>query len=95
MTFQSMNSLTDDQLEQCLKHIFAKFCTPTVVVDGQEDFLIPPSEAYFSAQGLDKWALDTNGEVFTAEMKEEMLESLDTTEDGNLTCVMSTIFMTK
>jgi hypothetical protein len=84
----------NDQLERCLKHIFAKFCIPSVAVDGPEDFLIPPSEAYFSAQGLDKWALETNGEIFTAEMKEEILESLDTTEDGNLTCVLCR-FMTK
>jgi len=90
-----MNSLIDDQLERCLKHVFAKFCTPSVEVDGPEDFLIPPSGAYLSAQGLDKWALHTNGELFTAEMKEEMLESLDTTEDGNLTCVIVCYFMTK
>jgi hypothetical protein len=78
------------QLERCLKHIFAKYCTPCVMVntDGPEDFLTPPAEAYFSPQGLDKWALDTNGEVFTAEMKEEIQESLNTTEDGNLTSVM-------
>ena len=79
-----------DQIERCLKHIFAKYCTPSVVVnrDGPEDFLTPPSEAYFSPEGLDKWVLDTNvGEILTVEKKEELKESLDTTEEGNLTCV--------
>jgi hypothetical protein len=35
----------------------------------------------------DAWALDTNGEIFTAEMKDKLAGSLDTTKDGNLTCV--------
>lgn len=85
-----------DQLESCLKHIFAKYCTPLVVA-GKDmgDLLVPHSEAYLSPQGLDKWALDTNGEVFTADMKEEIKESLDTTEDGNLTYVKIILLKTR
>ena len=38
-----------------------------------------------TAQGLDAWATDTNGSLFSDETKEEMLEFLDVTDLGDLT----------
>jgi len=35
--------------------------------------------------GLDRWAIDTNGEPFSEESKQEMVDFLDMDEDGNLT----------
>ncbi|KAF8969995.1 hypothetical protein BDZ97DRAFT_1793854 [Flammula alnicola] len=75
-----------DQLEACLKHIFAKYCTPSVERTSDESILLtPPSNAYLSDDGLQKWALETNGEPFSDETREEVVESFDVTDDGNLT----------
>jgi hypothetical protein len=38
-------------------------------------------------EGLDEWAKDTNGAPFSQETKDELIEFLDVTDDGCLTCV--------
>ncbi|OSC99029.1 hypothetical protein PYCCODRAFT_1438639 [Trametes coccinea BRFM310] len=75
-------------LEQCLKHIFAKYCTPkapAAAAAGQGGLLEPPEGAYLTSEGLDAWARDTNGAPFDEATKEEILEFMDVTEDGGLT----------
>ncbi|KAF9821370.1 hypothetical protein IEO21_00616 [Rhodonia placenta] len=75
-----------DQLESCLKHIFAKYCTPRPAPPQKGvGLLMPPEGAYLSPEGLDTWASDTNGAPFDDETKEELMEFLDVTEDGSLT----------
>ncbi|KAJ2913724.1 hypothetical protein MD484_g6685, partial [Candolleomyces efflorescens] len=83
-----------EKFEVCLKHIFAKYCTPsslpTKASAGQESasggqLLVPPSSAYLSMEGLDEWAKDTNGAPFSQETKDELIEFLDVTDDGCLT----------
>lgn len=77
------------QLELCLKHIFAKYCTPKLSVEKQRgELLEPPTNAWLSQEGLDAWARDTNGAPFDEATKEELLEFMDVTEDGNLTSVV-------
>lgn len=49
---------------------------------------MPPDNAYFTPDALDRWATDTNGSPLPPEAKEE-LSYLDGTEDGNLTCAAS------
>ncbi|KAI0748252.1 hypothetical protein C8Q80DRAFT_1170893 [Daedaleopsis nitida] len=74
------------QLESCLKHIFAKYCTPKPSPTERNDaFLEPPEGAYLSPEGLDAWARDTNGTPFDDATKEELLMFMDVTEDGGLT----------
>ncbi|KAG8728355.1 hypothetical protein FRC12_021815 [Ceratobasidium sp. 428] len=41
--------------------------------------------AYLDEAGLDAWARDTNGAEFPAETKEEMRDTLDVTDQGDLT----------
>ncbi|KAF7322907.1 hypothetical protein HMN09_00070200 [Mycena chlorophos] len=78
-----------DQLEKILKHIFAKYCVPPPSAPtSPSGLLVPPDGAYLSQEGLDKWATDTNGHPFTEETKEELVEFLDITESGQLTCVL-------
>lgn len=72
-------------------HIFAKYCTPAATpapdANGADSqLLVPPENAYFKPEGLDRWAIDTNGSPLPDEAKEE-LEMLDGTEEGYLTCV--------
>ncbi|KZT26291.1 hypothetical protein NEOLEDRAFT_1155799 [Neolentinus lepideus HHB14362 ss-1] len=78
-----------EQLETCLKHIFAKYCTPPpadVASAGKCLILMtPPEGAYLSETGLDAWAKDTNGAPFSEETKEELRQFLDVTDDGDLT----------
>jgi len=75
-----------EQLECCLKHIFAKYCTPTSITSpAPGKILTPPDGAYLTQEGLDAWARDTNGAPFSAETKEELVEFLDVTADGGLT----------
>lgn len=77
-----------EQLEACLKHIFAKYCTPRPIASATgagPALLSPPEGAFLSPEGLDSWARDTNGEPFTEETKEELLEFMDVTDDGALT----------
>jgi len=76
-----------EQLEHCLKHIFAKYCTPQTISPGPGDtrVLTPPDGAYLTPEGLDAWARDTNGSEFTQETKDELVEFLDVTADGGLT----------
>lgn len=50
--------------------------------------LTPPGGAYLTQQGLDAWARDTNGAPFSQETKDELVEFLDVTDDGGLTCVV-------
>lgn len=77
------------ELEACLQHVFAKYCTPrpsgAQAVNGGTELLVPPPHAYLSAEGLDTWARDTNGAPFTQETKDELVEFLDVTEEGGLT----------
>jgi len=77
------------QLESCLKHIFAKYCTPPPSTpspaEKRLELLTPPEGAYLSPEGLDTWARDTNGAPFDDATKEELMEFLDVTEDGCLT----------
>ena len=78
------------QLESCLKHIFAKYCTPKVSpTQGNGELLEPPEGAYLSPEGLDAWARDTNGTPFDDATKEEILEFMDVTDDGGLTSVFA------
>ncbi|KAF9453218.1 hypothetical protein P691DRAFT_79227 [Macrolepiota fuliginosa MF-IS2] len=83
-----------DQLEICLKHIFAKYCTPPPTEMqspsgndglGRTILLSPPPNAYLSPEGLDAWAQDTNGAPFSQETKDELVEFLDVTDEGGLT----------
>lgn len=81
------------QFEQCLLHIFAKYCTPPPPIEspsntnGQVTLLKPPPGAYLTPAGLDKWAIDTNGHPFSDETKAELQEFMDVTDEGDLTCV--------
>ena len=76
------------QLERCLKHIFAKYCDPPVEHDSDTNVLLsPPPNAYLTEKALEKWALDTNGEPFSQEMKEQVMDFFDLNDDGNLTYV--------
>lgn len=70
-----------------MKHIFSKYCYPPVQRPSEKSFvfLTPSTDAYLTAEGLDKWAYETNGIPFTKETKEELMESFDVTDDGNLT----------
>jgi len=74
------------QLERCLKHIFAKYCDPPVEHTANV-LLSPPPNAYLTEKALEKWAMDTNGEPFSPEMKEEVMDFFDLNDDGNLTYV--------
>ncbi|KAG2158348.1 uncharacterized protein EDB93DRAFT_1077302 [Suillus bovinus] len=77
-----------DKLERCLRHIFAKYCTPCPARPKKYDFtvlLTPPDDAILDVAGLDAWAQDTNGAPFSEETKEELREFLDVTEEGELT----------
>lgn len=79
------------QLELCLKHIFAKYCVPSPPKPPTEDkriaLLTPPEGASLTSEGLDAYARDTNGAPFSDETKEELIDFLDCTDDGGLTCV--------
>ncbi|EKM82753.1 hypothetical protein AGABI1DRAFT_111333 [Agaricus bisporus var. burnettii JB137-S8] len=87
--------IISDELEACLKHIFAKYCSPPHPLahapDGSADgsgrmvLLTPASNAFLSPEGLDAWARDTNGAPFSQETKDELVEFLDVTDDGGLT----------
>ena len=70
------------QLESCLKHIFAKYCTPKASAQKHGELLEPPEGAYLSPEGLDSWARDTNGAPFDDATKEELLEFMDVTDNG-------------
>ncbi|KAH6918669.1 hypothetical protein BKA70DRAFT_24327 [Coprinopsis sp. MPI-PUGE-AT-0042] len=74
-----------DELEACLGHIFAKYCTPRSAKSSDETLLSPPPDAYLSGEGLDEWARDTNGAPFPQDTKEELVDFLDCTDDGCLT----------
>ena len=60
-----------------------------------ESFVIltPSTDAYLTAEGLDKWAYETNGTTFTKETKDELIEFLEVTDDGNLTYGKTTPFL--
>ncbi|KAI0318642.1 hypothetical protein OF83DRAFT_926047 [Amylostereum chailletii] len=74
------------ELEACLKHIFAKYCTPTSEgkADSDSGFLQPPVDACLDSAGLDTWARATNGAPLSDEEKDDLL-MLDVTEEGMLT----------
>ncbi|KAL0071510.1 hypothetical protein AAF712_001367 [Marasmius tenuissimus] len=69
-----------ESFENCLKRIFAKYCTPS-----PSNALELSENAYLSPEGLDRWATDTNGEAFSQETKDELLEFMDVNEEGHLT----------
>lgn len=46
-----------------------------------------PKGAIMDEAALDQWAKDTNGEPFSKETKEELLEYIDMTDAGDLTYV--------
>lgn len=77
-----------DEFERCLKHVFAKYCTP-LPPDGPSGkrsiFSSPPDGAYLSSEGLDAWATDTNGTPFSEDTKKELMEFMDVTDTGCLT----------
>lgn len=83
------------QLEACLKHVFAKYCTPRPSPpapssgegssSAESALLTPPPNAFFTAEALDEWARDTNGAPFSQETKDELIEFLDVTDEGCLT----------
>ncbi|KIK08711.1 hypothetical protein K443DRAFT_672239 [Laccaria amethystina LaAM-08-1] len=73
------------QLETCLKHIFAQYCSPSTSRSDRKTLLQPPPNASLSPEGLDAWAKDTNGAPFSQETKDELVEFLDVAEDGSLT----------
>ncbi|THU86413.1 hypothetical protein K435DRAFT_365285 [Dendrothele bispora CBS 962.96] len=68
-----------DELEKCLRVIFAKYCTPKSTDGSLAD------NAHLTTEGLDAWAKDTNGSPFSQETKDEILEFMDVTDDGHLT----------
>ena len=78
-------SRTFFQLETCLKHIFAKYCSPSASRLDKKTLLQPPHNGSLSPEGLDAWAKDTNGAPFSQETKDELVEFLDVAEDGSLT----------
>ncbi|THG95256.1 hypothetical protein EW145_g7992 [Phellinidium pouzarii] len=83
-----------EKFERCLKHIFAKYCTPKPSASpappsgyghgASMPLLMPPVGAHLTPGALDQWATDTNGSPLPKEAKEE-LELLDVTDEGNLT----------
>ncbi|QRV86079.1 EF-hand 1, calcium-binding site protein [Ceratobasidium sp. AG-Ba] len=69
-----------------LAQIFSKYCTPRPPVNTSSTRLGAfVEDAYMDEIGLDAWARDTNGAPFPAETKEEMRDTLDVTERGDLT----------
>ncbi|KAG9121343.1 hypothetical protein FRC07_002728 [Ceratobasidium sp. 392] len=69
-----------------LAQIFSKYCTPRPSPYTTSTRLSTLVEsAYLDEDGLDAWARDTNGAEFPAETKEEMKDTLDVTEQGDLT----------
>ncbi|KAG9028767.1 hypothetical protein FRB95_006094 [Tulasnella sp. JGI-2019a] len=75
-----------EKLEACLGHIFSKYLEPPFTSQHAENgLLVPEQGAYLTSTGLDRYAIDTNGQPFTAETKAELQEFLDIDEDGHLT----------
>jgi len=72
------------KFEQCLSHIFAKYCTPSPT-ESAMGLRSTPKGAIMDEAALDQWAKDTNGEPFSKETKEELLEYIDMTDAGDLT----------
>ncbi|KAF8610105.1 hypothetical protein BDV93DRAFT_6713 [Ceratobasidium sp. AG-I] len=69
-----------------LAQIFSKYCTPRPPPLTSSTRLHTSVEnAYLDERGLDAWARDTNGAEFPDETKEEMRDTLDVTEKGDLT----------
>jgi hypothetical protein len=56
--------------------------------DSANVLLSPPPNAYLTDEAIEKWALETNGEPFSQETKEEVKEFFDLNDDGNLTYVL-------
>ncbi|KAK7693347.1 hypothetical protein QCA50_002915 [Cerrena zonata] len=69
----------------CLKHIFGKYCTPRPSAETAGGLLVPLENAYLPQEGLDRWAIDTNGMPFDDETKQELADFMDVTDDGDLT----------
>ncbi|KAF8682166.1 hypothetical protein RHS04_02779 [Rhizoctonia solani] len=69
-----------------LAQIFSKYCTPRPPPHTSPQRLISLVEnAWMEECGLDDWARDTNGAPFPDETKEEMKDTLDVDDQGNLT----------
>ncbi|KAG8701279.1 hypothetical protein FRC08_004185 [Ceratobasidium sp. 394] len=74
------------KFEIALAQIFSKYCTPRPSPHTTSTRLsILVESAYLDEAGLDAWARDTNGAEFPAETKEEMRDTLDVTDEGDLT----------
>jgi len=74
------------KLETVLGHIFSKYLEPPFKpLRGPNGLMAPPSNAFLSPAGLDRYASDTNGAPFSEETKQELKEMLEVNEDGNLT----------
>ncbi|KAF5391266.1 hypothetical protein D9757_001984 [Collybiopsis confluens] len=71
-----------DAFKNCLALIFAKYCSPKPADPSSSQL---PHYAYLGPAGLDAWALDTNGQPFSEDTKEEILQFMDVTDEGNLT----------
>ena len=67
-----------------MKHIFGKYCTPPSSTSHEGKIALPDG-AHLTSQGLDDWAIATNGKAFDNETKEELVDYMDVTEDGHLT----------
>jgi hypothetical protein len=77
------------QFITALAQIFSKYCTPRPSPQTSSTRLSALVEtAYLDEAGLDAWAKDTNGTEFPQETKEEMKDTLDVTEKGDLTYVL-------
>ncbi|CCA72807.1 hypothetical protein PIIN_06743 [Serendipita indica DSM 11827] len=72
------------QLEACLGHIFAKYCIPPPRSTSSGTLLVPPKDAVWTEEALDKWAIDTNGQPLAADAKEDIADNLLVDEQGNL-----------
>ncbi|GAA5903862.1 uncharacterized protein JCM6883_002009 [Sporobolomyces salmoneus] len=68
-----------DQLYECLKEVFARYSKEPLKGKGGKE------EKVCGREGLDRFAVDTNGQGMTNETYNEIVEYLDVTEDGELT----------
>ncbi|KDQ18030.1 hypothetical protein BOTBODRAFT_29342 [Botryobasidium botryosum FD-172 SS1] len=82
------------EFEECLARIFSKYAqaqsstapAPTSNAENTPSPAVARAlSSYMTPAALDRWAIDTNGEPFSEESKQEMVDFLDMDDDGNLT----------